>query len=377
MTVITTVGVVSASQDNIGDAKIEIYEDSDIESEVLNSDFENGNLSKKSIDNLDNYIETDAQNSQNKLEKSESDTLNSAAKTARPAPKLLAKKTTFKSKIKTKKYAVSLKSDNKGVKNAKVFLKIGKKSFTAKTNSKGKAIFKITKLTKKGTYAGDIKFRGTGSYSPISQNLKVKITKSKFKIAPLNTKTVSSSDSVKASSEDINTNPISPSPSQINSSSNNTFITDDDEFVDVSEAYKYLNDFRNESGVWYWNSDDVTKTYFNTDDSNKLTPLERDEGLEEAAKLRAKELVEKYSHTRPDGTRFWTAYPSTLLSYGENIAAGQQSSLEVSQAWREDDFSYSGQSHRRNMLSLKFNCVGIAGFKVDGIIYWVQAFGKR
>jgi hypothetical protein len=60
--------------------------------------------------------------------------------------KLTAKKQTFKSKAKTKKYAVVLKDANgKAIKNVKVSLKINGKTFAAKTNSKGKAVFKITK----------------------------------------------------------------------------------------------------------------------------------------------------------------------------------------------------------------------------------------
>ena len=38
------------------------------------------------------------------------------------------------------------------MKKAKVTLKVKGKTYAAKTNSKGKATFKITKLTKKGTY---------------------------------------------------------------------------------------------------------------------------------------------------------------------------------------------------------------------------------
>ncbi|WP_298524980.1 hypothetical protein [uncultured Methanobrevibacter sp.] len=79
--------------------------------------------------------------------------------------KITAKKATFKSKTKTKKYAITLKNNkNKAIKNVKVTLTIKGKTFTAKTNSNGKAIFKITKLTKKGKYSAKIKFAGNGYY---------------------------------------------------------------------------------------------------------------------------------------------------------------------------------------------------------------------
>ena len=65
-------------------------------------------------------------------------------------PKLTAKKKTFKKSVKTKKYTIVLKTNtNKAMKKAKVTLKIkGKKAITVKTNAKGKATFKIKKLTK-------------------------------------------------------------------------------------------------------------------------------------------------------------------------------------------------------------------------------------
>lgn len=85
------------------------------------------------------------------------------------ASKITAKKKAFKSKTKIKKYYITLK-DNKGkaIKNVKVTLKIKGKTFTAKTGSNGKAIFKITKLTKKGKYSAKISFAGNGYYKASS-----------------------------------------------------------------------------------------------------------------------------------------------------------------------------------------------------------------
>ena len=157
----------------------------------------------------------------------------------------------------------------------------------------------------------------------------------------------------------------------------NDALSSSGSFVDVSEAYKLLNSFRTEENVWYWNSDDTTKTVFNTDSSNQLKTLTRDADLEKTAQIRAKELCEKYSHTRPDGTTCFTAYPDDLTAAGENIAYGQRTCNEVTEDWKETNDPYSGQGHRRNMLSQNFNCVGIAGFKLNGVIYWVQAFGYR
>ena len=156
----------------------------------------------------------------------------------------------------------------------------------------------------------------------------------------------------------------------------NDLCADEGEFIDVNDAYIYLNQFRNEARVWQWNEDNTTKTVFNTDDANQLQPLERNSDLEQTAKIRAKELAQLFSHTRPDGTDCFTAFPDNLLACGENIAMGQTSCYQVTEDWKETNDLYSGQGHRRNMLSSNFNAVGIAGYKLNGVIYWVQDFGK-
>ena len=92
------------------------------------------------------------------------------------ASKIAASKKTFKSKTKVKKYAITLKNKKgKAIKNAKVTLKIKGKTFTAKTNSNGKAIFKITKLTKKGKLSAKIKFAGNGYYKASSASKTITI----------------------------------------------------------------------------------------------------------------------------------------------------------------------------------------------------------
>lgn len=93
-------------------------------------------------------------------------------------PKITAKAKTFKVKVKTKKYTVTLKN-NKGkvMKKVKLTLKVGKKTYKATTNSKGKATFKITKLTKKGKYTATVKFAGSKYYKALSKKVKVTVKK--------------------------------------------------------------------------------------------------------------------------------------------------------------------------------------------------------
>ena len=93
-------------------------------------------------------------------------------------PKITAKKATFKAKKKTKKYSIVLK-DNKGkaIKKAKLTLKVKGKTYKATTNAKGKATFKITKLTKKGKHNAVIKFKGNNYYKASSKKVKLTIKK--------------------------------------------------------------------------------------------------------------------------------------------------------------------------------------------------------
>jgi hypothetical protein len=97
---------------------------------------------------------------------------------AKAATKLTASKKTFKVKTKVKKYSVTLKTTaGKAVKKVKVTLKVNGKTYTAKTNSKGKATFKITKLTKKGKYTAAIKFNGNKSYKSATKKVKITVKK--------------------------------------------------------------------------------------------------------------------------------------------------------------------------------------------------------
>lgn len=94
--------------------------------------------------------------------------------------------------------------------------------------------------------------------------------------------------------------------------------------------------------------------------------------LQESAQIRAQELEEEFSHTRPDGSD-----PSDLLAekqipygtMGENIAHGQKTPEEVVKDWM------NSQGHKENILSQNFKYIGVGSFKAsDGSIYWVQLF---
>jgi hypothetical protein len=90
--------------------------------------------------------------------------------------KIVAKNKKFKKAKKVKKYSITLKANNKPISKVKVTLKIkGKKLLKAKTNAKGKATFKIKKLTKKGTYKATVIFKGNKYYNKVVKKVKIKL----------------------------------------------------------------------------------------------------------------------------------------------------------------------------------------------------------
>ena len=133
-----------------------------------------------------------------------------------------------------------------------------------------------------------------------------------------------------------------------------------------------INGFRTGSDAWYWNQDNATKTT-----CANLGKLTYDYALEQAAMLRAAEIAVSFSHTRPNGGSCFDALSSLpLYAMGENIAAGQTTAASAFTSWREDNYGYAGQGHRRNMLNSGFTAVGIGHVTFNGVHYWVQNFGS-
>ena len=104
---------------------------------------------------------------------------------------------------------------------------------------------------------------------------------------------------------------------------------------------------------------------------NNLCAVSLDVELSQAAQARANECVQKFSHTRPDGTKCFTVLGEMGISYSyaaENIAYGQKSADEVMKDW------LNSAGHRANILNTHVTKVGIGYIDVDGRIYWVQIF---
>ena len=85
--------------------------------------------------------------------------------------KIVAKKKTFRFSKKIKKYKITLKSGKNPIKNVKVALKIGKKTYFSFFYNYGNAIFKIKNFFKKGKFKSVITFRGNNIYIKSSKKI--------------------------------------------------------------------------------------------------------------------------------------------------------------------------------------------------------------
>ncbi|WP_286167014.1 CAP domain-containing protein [Clostridium sp. D33t1_170424_F3] len=103
-----------------------------------------------------------------------------------------------------------------------------------------------------------------------------------------------------------------------------------------------------------------------------LAPLTLSQPVASAAQVRAKEITQSFSHTRPDGRSFSTALTEQNVSYrssGENIAWGQKTPEQVMQGWM------NSEGHRKNIMNAKFTSIGVGYHRnASGVNYWTQLF---
>ncbi len=120
----------------------------------------------------------------------------------------------------------------------------------------------------------------------------------------------------------------------------------------INEVYEITNNYRSLVGV---------------------PSLTLDSSLVTAASIRAKEISDSFSHTRPNGSSCFTVLSELGISYGtagENIAAGYSSSQSVMEGWR------SSSGHYQNIISSKFKKIGIGVNIINNQYYWVQIFSN-
>ncbi len=87
--------------------------------------------------------------------------------------------------------------------------------------------------------------------------------------------------------------------------------------------------------------------------------------------VRAKEIVSKFSHTRPDGRNCFTAITTKFASAGENIAKGYASPKNVMKGWM------NSQGHKENIMNGEFTHIGVGCHRDNGTFYWAQLFIEK
>lgn len=154
--------------------------------------------------------------------------------------------------------------------------------------------------------------------------------------------------------------------------------TDNKEYKEISknDINEYdsitINNIQNENTY----TDLINEVYEITNNYRSLvgvSSLTLDSSLVEAASIRAKELSNSFSHTRPNGNSCFTVLSELGISYGtagENIAVGYGSSQSVMEGWR------SSSGHYQNIISSKFKKIGIGVNIINNQYYWVQIFSN-
>ena len=101
-----------------------------------------------------------------------------------------------------------------------------------------------------------------------------------------------------------------------------------------------------------------------------LNPVTMDKNLLECAMTRAEELTVYASHTRPNGSICFSAFPY-FEDPSENLAINQGTPEEVMESWIESS------GHYTNIMNSKNVSAGIGCYSQNGHLYWIQCFSSH
>jgi uncharacterized protein YkwD len=104
-----------------------------------------------------------------------------------------------------------------------------------------------------------------------------------------------------------------------------------------------------------------------------LSALTMSDQLTAPANKRAKEIVQQFSHTRPNGTQWSTVldeFNVSVSAAGENLAYGYNTPEAVVEGWM------NSPGHRANIMNAKFHKIGIGVYDKNGTIYCTQLFSN-
>ena len=98
----------------------------------------------------------------------------------------------------------------------------------------------------------------------------------------------------------------------------------------------------------------------------ELETLSYNNDLQSAANLRAQEISQVFSHTRPNGQSFGTTIMIDYTAAGENIIMADD---EISSAEILMDTWMNSEGHRNNILSKDFSSIAIGVYHLNGVTY--------
>ncbi len=179
-----------------------------------------------------------------------------------------------------------------------------------------------TKITAK---VGNTKYKAT---------IKVKETKKSSK----------SSDEVSNQVESLSSAPVSGSSDSIYYLNTGASVVGHFDYAFANDIVAKTNSYRSTQGV---------------------STLGADAVLAEAAKTRAAEAAVSFSHTRPNGSLYYTVGGTAAKSYkdspvyGENLAYGYNTAKETLDAW------IASSGHKENLVRSSFTKIGVA-------VLWVK-----
>lgn len=99
--------------------------------------------------------------------------------------------------------------------------------------------------------------------------------------------------------------------------------------------------------------------------SKSRSKVVMDKELMNYAMLRCKELAIKFSHNRPNGESYYSAFDRAC---GEDIFTGSSSTDYVIKQWLQNS------SSRKVILNNHYKSIGVGAVEVDGSYYWVLIF---
>lgn len=106
-----------------------------------------------------------------------------------------------------------------------------------------------------------------------------------------------------------------------------------------------------------------------------LSPLSYDSNLQYTANVRASELATLFSHTRPDGSDCFSAFPAGYFSIGENLATCNNVISDDEFASECVNWWMQSEGHRANILNANFNRIAVGVYISGNNMYSVQSFG--